>query len=287
MNFSVISPTTHSELISAIQKNRQFRFGAGYTDLIPELNKNSEATDVIINLSNLNDKIFTSITREKRFLRIGAMVTADQISENFFILKNFPVLHQAANTLASQQIRHVATIGGNICTASPSGDLACALVALKSEAEIINVNNKHIKIPINEFFKGPKQSVLKKQEILRSVIIPLNEKNYKQHSGFIKVGTRRSMECSVVSLAYHIQYDKNGLIQKSGVAIGAVAPTIKKTAKAEEFLINKNIFSFSDMHKEEFAQLILSYSSPISDVRASAWYRKEVLYNISKGVFRL
>lgn len=91
------------------------------------------------------------------------------------------------------------------------------------------------------------------------------------------------MECSVVALAYHLQKDDSGAIQQSGIAIGSVAPTIKFTDSACEFLIRKK--ELSEAEREEFAKLVSEYASPISDVRASAWYREEVLYNISKGLF--
>src|ERR1035437_7611245 len=120
---------------------------------------------------------------------------------------------------------------------------------------------------------------MKKDEILSSVLIPVNEKNKDIHSGFIKVGTRRSMECSVVSLAYHIQLDKKKIITNVGIAIGSVAPTIRFAENACEFLIGKNTSSVALGDKEKFAEKVLQYASPISDIRATAWYRKEALFN--------
>ena len=93
------------------------------------------------------------------------------------------------------------------------------------------------------------------------------------------------MECSVVSLAYHILTDKTGKIIHSGIAIGASAPTIRFAEQSCDFLIGKNIYRISEAEKKEFAKKILSYASPISDIRATAWYRKEVLFNISKSIF--
>ena len=104
-------------------------------------------------------------------------------------------------------------------------------------------------------------------------------------SGFIKVGTRLSMECSVVALAFHIQKDDSGTIQHAGIAIGSVAPTIKFTDSACNYLNGKS--ELNQVEREEFAKLVSKYASPISDVRASAWYREEVLFNISKGLMEL
>ncbi|PJB15122.1 MAG: hypothetical protein CO118_05115 [Flavobacteriales bacterium CG_4_9_14_3_um_filter_32_8] len=104
-------------------------------------------------------------------------------------------------------------------------------------------------------------------------------------SGFEKVGSRKSMEISIVSLAYHIQMNNDWKIIDAGVTCGAVAPTIPFTSTACEFLIGKNIHTISESDKEEFAKRVLEYANPISDIRASDWYRKEVLFNISKTIF--
>ena len=125
MEFDIVTPKTRSELLKAIREHKNnFRFGAGYTDLILELKKKDVPNITIINLAQLSDKKFISIEKSGKSIRIGALVTASSIVNDKFIEKNFPVLQQAANHLASAQIRQVATIGGNICTASPSGDMA-------------------------------------------------------------------------------------------------------------------------------------------------------------------
>ncbi len=93
------------------------------------------------------------------------------------------------------------------------------------------------------------------------------------------------MECSVVSLVYHVQLDKSGKVIKAGVAIGASSPTIRFAESACDFLIGKKFNTISEKEKEEFAKKVLSYANPISDIRATAWYRKEVLFNISKSIF--
>ena len=281
MNFEIITPTTKSELLKAIKSTKNFRFGAGYTDLLMEFKKNPPQGLTVINLAQLNDKSFSSITKTQTQIRIGAMVSASQIISEKFIHDKFPALHQAANNLASTQIRNVATIGGNLCTASPSGDIACALMALNATCEILSTTNKIRKINIKDFFIGVRKTVLKKNEILHSIIIPLNE-NGKIFSGFIKIGTRLSMECSVVSLAYHFIFDSKQKIKSAGISIGSSAPTICFTQTACNYAEGKKV---GEIDKEIFAQKILSYASPISDIRGSAWYRKEVLFNISNNIF--
>jgi len=284
---NVISPETTEELFKVIDehKDTEFRFGAGYTDLLVELKKQPNEKLVVINLARINDNQFTTITEKNNEIRVGALVTASEIISNETIKKQFSVLYEAANKHASRQIRQVATVGGNLCTASPAGDLACALVALKSECEIVSINGASRIIPIYSFFVDVRKTELKNNEVLRTITIPHNGDSKKVYSGFIKVGTRHSMECAVISLAYHIQSDKNNKIKSAGIAIGSVAPTIKFAQTACDFLIGKEVKSISKLDAEEFARKVIEYANPISDIRASAWYRKEVLFNISRSIF--
>lgn len=288
MNFEIINPATTEELLGTIKKfqKEKFRFGAGCTDLLMELKKNPEEKLTVINLAQVKDASFTGIKKTAEQFRLGALLTAHKIVINEEVRDSFPVLHQAALTLASTQIRQVATIGGNLCTASPSGDIACALVALEAQCEILGTTGNTRTVPISDFFTGPRKTVLKTNEVLYGVSVPVNNKNTKNiFSGFIKIGTRRSMECSVVSLAYHIQTDDHENIIKAGVAIGASAPTIRFANEACKFLTGKGFTNISQKEKEEFAELVLLYAAPITDIRATAWYRKEVLFNISKSIF--
>ena len=285
MKFEVISPSTTDELMKSISDNigHNFHFCAGGTDLLMTLKHERTDSLKVINLAMLQDDAFRSITETESEITIGALATADEILNNDLIKNNFPILAEAANSLASRQIRNVATIGGNVCTASPSGDMTCALVALEANCEILNTDNELRIMPISDYLIDVRKTSLQKNEMLRRIVIPLN-KSEKILSHFIKIGTRRSMECSVISLAFHILTDKENMIKKSGIAIGSVAPTIKFVTLACNFLTGRNIMKLSEKDIKQFASLVVEYASPISDIRASAWYRKKVLYNISKGV---
>lgn len=288
MSFEIINPATVKELFSAVNQldQKPFRFAAGCTDLLPELKKFPDENLTLLNITRVKDAGLTGIKKSYREIKIGAMVTAHSIITDPEIKKKFPVFHEAAFHLASTQIRQVATVGGNLCTASPSGDMACALMALNANCRIIRSGEKMRTVPLREFFTGVRKTVLKKGELLHTISIPQSNKNTEKiFSRFIKIGTRKSMECSVVSLAYHIQTDATGKILFSGIAIGASAPTIRHTTEACNFIQGKNIFEISVKDREEFAKNVLKYASPISDIRATAWYRKEVLYNISRAIF--
>lgn len=286
MNFDVISPETATDLIEAIKSAEGYvRFGAGCTDLLPEIRKFQAEGLTVINLARMNDPEFCTMRQADEGYQIGALVTAASIEEDNYVKVNYPVLYQAASTLASGQIREVATIGGNLCTASPSGDIACALVALGASCEIMNESGSIRWVSVREFFTGPRRTVMLQNEILRKIRIPVGKKLHNLYSGFIKVGTRRSMECSVVSLAYHLPVDAENKFYEPGLAIGAVAPTIMYPESACRLLEGKRIEDLTDSDMENFADRVLDYASPISDIRGSAWYRMAVLKNISKGIF--
>lgn len=288
MNFAVVSPATAEELFRVIADHQagNFRFGAGYTDLIPELKKQSSEDLTVINLAHLRDHHFTAIERTDAAIRIGALVTAAEVASSRMLNGNprFAVLCKAAQNLASRQIRQVATVGGNLCTASPAGDIGCGLMALEAQCEIVSARGDVRTVPIREFFTGVRTTVLRPDEILRSVTLASGRRDATSCSDFIKVGTRRSMECSIVSLGYHFQTDGQGTVMQAGIAIGSVAPTIVFAESACRFLVGKRFTALNRDEVDAFASRVVEYAAPISDIRASAWYRSQVLRNISRSI---
>jgi len=286
MNFNIESPSSREELQKSLRKHhtKNIKLGAGFTDLLLELKESTPEELILINLSQLKDDEFNSIGFDPNEFRIGALVTAAQISRDSFIRENFSVLNQAAHGLASAQIREVATVGGNICQASPSGDLSCALVALKANCEIMNMDGQIRLEALKEFFRGPGETSLQKDEVLKSISIPVNQSKTIE-SGFIKIGKRSAMECSIVSIGYHLQMETDGMITQAGIALGAVGPTVILCNEASSFLIKRNINKLGEDDRLQLAGLIQKAASPIDDPRASAWYRSEVLFNSAKSIF--
>jgi len=286
MNFDIESPKSREELLQSLRRHQStdFRLGAGFTDLLIELKKSDQEDLTLINLSQLEDEEFSGMGFYPTEIRIGALVTVAQIRKNSNIQENFPVLQQAAQSLASRQIREVATIGGNICQASPSGDLSCALVALKATCEIMDMDGKIRHEALSGFFRGPGKTSLQKSEVLKSISIPVNQSKTLK-SGFIKIGRRSAMECSIVSIGYHFQMEADGVVTQAGIAIGAVAPTVVFCSKAAGFLAKRNVNNLDEEERLKVARLIQEAASPIDDLRASAWYRREILFNSAKSIF--
>lgn len=284
MDFEVISPKTREELVDTISQcqGKNFRFGAGYTDLINQFKDQSTEGLTVINIAQLDDDEFIGISQHDDFIEIGALATASDFCNSELIRKDYPVLYEAARSVASIQIRNAATVGGNICNASPSADMSAALVALKAVCCVLDVKGNEREELLETFIQGVRKTSLAENEILRAIKVPVNVSN-NIRSGFLKVGTRNSMEISIVSLSYHFQLDDEGIIVEAGISIGAVAPTIPFVEEACNFIKRKKFSEFSD--QKLFADIVLLEAKPISDIRATDWYRREVLNNLCHSIF--
>jgi CO/xanthine dehydrogenase FAD-binding subunit len=284
MDFDVISPKTKEELLNAISdyQGKDFCFGAGYTDLINQFKHESTVGKTVINLAQLSGTDFKGIREHNGRIEIGALTTASNLIDSEIIKNEFPVIIQSAESVASTQIRNTATIGGNICNASPSADMAAAFVAIKAVCCILDSEGNEREESLESFIRGVRKIGLKENEILKSIIIPKN--NYTNlKSGFLKVGTRESMEISIVSLSYHFQLDEDDKIMDAGIAIGAVSPVIPFAEEACNLIKAKRLNEFIDY--KSFADAVQQYASPISDIRATDWYRREVLNNLCQSIF--
>ena len=204
-------PTTFNEYCSVSKQNHTLL--AGGTDLIPRYEQGKQLPKTIVDLKklpNLNKIKFVSIN-----LEIGAATTIEEIKNNDLIKKQFPALQQATIDFGSVQIRNRATIGGNICNASPAGDLLPALYAFEANLLLRNKDGNRL-AKIEDFILSPGKTAIQENEILEKIIIP---ESYSK-SVFRKLGLREAMAISVVNFA--IIYEDNKLT----IAVGAVAPTI-------------------------------------------------------------
>lgn len=228
---------------------------AGGTDLMPRFEQGETLPETIIDIKKLPN--FIGIEKIDENIVLGAGTTIEEIKNNELIKKYSNALWQATTEFGSVQIRNRATIGGNICNASPSGDTLPALYAFGAKLLLRNKNGERT-IPIDEFIVGPGKTSLEKGEILLAVILP----QISSKSIFYKLGLREAMAISVVNFA--IVYDENELT----IATGAVAPTIIKLSGLEKLSI------------DEILKIIDNAISPIDDIRATATYRRKALQNM-------
>jgi len=194
------------------------------------------------------------------------------------------VLAQALVDLGSPPIRNMGTLGGNICTASPAADTLPPLVALGAEVELASVHAQRLvtrRLPLDQFLLGPGRTALAPGEVLTAVLAPLPPASTGQSGRcvqhFEKVGRRSALAVAVVSLAAVLQLGPRGVVTEARLAWGSVAPTIWRCAEAEAFLTGRTLTLTS---LRGAAALVRQQVRPISDVRASADYRREVAGNL-------
>jgi carbon-monoxide dehydrogenase medium subunit len=246
---------------------------AGGTDLLVDIKQSEKAPQHIISLQRIKE--LKQIKRTGDTIHIGALVTPQEIIADPLIDQYFPVLSQAARSMASSQIRSMATIGGNIASAVPSADLPPALIAAEALVHLKCVESER-EVLLLEFFSGPRISICRDEEIVTSIRIPF----LPPHSGmsYQKFGLRDGNALAVVSAAALIILEK-GKIQKAAVVLGAVAPVPVLAFKASDFLQGKKP---SQSIFEEAGRIAKEEASPITDIRGSIWHRKELIQTLTQ-----
>ncbi len=245
------------------------RILAGGTDLLIQL---SEETGPEIRLVSLKDIDGLREVREtpEGEIFVGAMVTHAEVARAPLLNRYFPALAKASGLVGSPSIRNMGTLGGNICNASPSAETAPPLLAYDARAVIWNPSGEY-ESEIEDFFTGPSTTRLKEGEILKAFLL-------RPQRGLIaayeKLGTRKAMEIAIVNVCIAAAIDQNKHCSEIRIALGAVAPTPIRAKGAERVLKGQRITH--DLIRKAI-QTAMEEASPISDIRASARYRKEMI----------
>ncbi len=244
-------------------------FMAGGTDLLVQIKEGKIQPKRVIDVKGIGE--MDGLTASEDELSIGALTSIRTLEKSPLAVKRVPLLAQAAAKLGSVQVRQRATIGGNLCNASPSAETAPALLALDAKAEICGKTSTRV-IDLAEFFIGPGSTILGDGEMLTGLRIRLNRN--RSGSVYYKLSTRRAMDLAFVGVAILLELNEDGPISKARIALGAVAPTPIRVASAEK-LLEGGMFSLEAARAS--AELAAQSCSPISDQRASAGYRVEMV----------
>lgn len=264
-----IKPMDKKELLQLVAqptfKKNNGQLLAGGSDLLVKIEHFGLKTGMIVDVKRI--KSLKGITKNDNVIRIGSLTTVTELLESNLLALHAPLLTQSADSFAAVQIRNRSTIGGNICNASPAGDLIPPLYALGAKLKLESAKGIR-SVDVDKFFKGPGKTVLKSGEILSE--ISFSALPSLRSSRFYKLGQRESMAIAIVSLAviYNSNTDKFNDLR---IALGAVAPTVIRAYKAEKILEGN---SRSPELIEKAAKIAVSECSPISDVRGSADYRR-------------
>ena len=258
------------EEITNLTKIKNFKFLAGGTDLNLQRPIINEKENSIISLSSIEELKKIKIFNNK--ILLGSSVTIETFLD--IIEDKIPEMIEILKRFGSPLIRNQATIGGNLCTSSPIGDLAPVLLVLDSSLNIFGKDGAK-SILIKDFFKGYRKNVLKKDQILASIEIPIPQKNNKLF--FWKLSKRFDQDISTISLAININ-TQNHIIKDLHIAAGGVAEIPKYLDGLSRRMINKNIDEAIKLAIDD----IDNYIDPISDLRGTSEYRKTSF----KGLFR-
>ncbi|HEA66482.1 MAG TPA: xanthine dehydrogenase family protein subunit M [Desulfobacterales bacterium] len=276
-NFDYIRPVNMDNAVEALKKNDDAYLLAGGTDLLIGMKNNAVQPKCLIDLKSIPD--IDSIEYRNGF-KLGPLTTIRDIEVSRSIRKKIPVLSQAAGTLGSIQIRNRATIGGNLCHASPAADMATILLAMDCHVKIASYKSEKT-IGLDQFYTGPNRTVIGRGEMLSEIIIPKDMERFK--GVYLKYGPRKAMDIGIVNIALLLDADyERGLCNQIMIALGAVAPTPIR-AKGAEALLNGNRLKAGSIGK--VAQAAADEARPISDFRASAGYRRDLVRSlVFKGI---
>jgi aerobic carbon-monoxide dehydrogenase medium subunit len=238
---------------------------AGGTDLLVEIKEQLRRADCVVNIKKIPG--FQPLSFDlKDGLRIGALVTAREIETSPVVLEKYPALAQSARELGSIQVRNRATIVGNVCRASPSADTLPPLIADGASVKLFGRNGE-CTVLLEEFFVGPGTTSLKPDELVTEIVVPppppCTGKVYIKH------GRRKAMELATVGVAVTLTIGADVRI-----VLGAVAPTPIRARQAEAVLRGQTL---NEKLIEQAADAAVLESRPISNVRASAEYRREMV----------
>ena len=270
--FEYLEARTLRQAVSMLQRyGENAQIVAGSTDFLVRWRQGLWNPDHVINIQRVAG--LGRITYSSRNgLRIGSLVTIQTLEQHPVVRRRYPALAGAAASFAGVQVRNLATVGGNICNASPSGDTIPALLVFGAECRVVGPEGERW-VALDKFFTGPGRTVLQTGELLAEVRVPPPAPISGSH--YIKHSPRGAMDIATVGVASMISLDgRSGPCTEVRIALGAVAPTPVRAYAAEDILRGQEISS----------QLIHSAATaaqdgvkPIDDIRGSAAHRKEIV----------
>lgn len=251
---------------------------AGGTDLMPQVHSGKlKFKPVLMNIRRVGE--LQGISLAGGVIRIGTLASITDLLTSAVVREKLPALTEAADHFASDQIRNAGTVGGSLCNASPAGDVAPPLLVYNAEVELVSKPNGSMKVrtlPLAEFFTGPGRTRMEANELLAAVRVPTPKAGYVAR--FVKFGTRPALDIATISIAIG-GARKGRALHEVRVALGAVAPVPLRAALTEAALEGKELDA---RLIDKVAATAHDEVKPISDVRASAWYRQELVHNIVK-----
>lgn len=262
-DFHYYKPADIYEALELLAKHEKACVLAGGTDLINWLREGSIFPDALIDIKGIAG--LNAIELKNDALYIGALTTFSDLIDSKLIAKHFPMFQEMAAHVASMGVRNRATMVGNICSAVPSCDAGPVLLVYDAQVSVRGRDGSK-EIPIQQWFSGPKKTVLQYGEIVTGLVIPVPAKN---NAGcYVKLGRYNGEDLAQASVAIFSDY------QQTRIAFGAVAPTPKRALEIEKIFVDKKI---SDALIKNAIALVEKEISPITDIRSTKEYRMHMI----------
>jgi carbon-monoxide dehydrogenase medium subunit len=271
--FDYHRPESVAEAIALKQKlGENAVYWAGGTDLMLQLKNRRRDVRHCIDVSFLGD--LSGIIRDGQGLHIGALVTLAELERMGASDPHISTIAKVAGCMCTVQTRTLATIGGNLCNASPSADLFVTLVALGARARIEGPDTSR-EVPLDAFMTAPGRTVLGETDLLTSVLVPLSA---NAHASAYHRIARTVVDIALVSASASVLLDETGTcIESARIALGAVAPRVIRAKQAEAMLTGCALSDLTEAAGKEIGAVATRAASPITDLRASAQYRSDMV----------
>ncbi len=264
-NQKYFKPATFAEALKLKEKYPSATVISGATDVALKQTKRFENIEEIIDISDI--KHLKTIREDNGYYLIGAGATLEEIRRYF--RNKIPPISEMLENFASKQIRNIATLGGNLATASPISDTIPLMFALGAWVTIAGKKGERT-CNMDSFIKGYRKTALQDDDFIKEIVIPKPEP--ETHIKFYKVSKRKDVDISSVSAGFAVKL-VDGTVESAVLAYGGMAAYTKRAKSAEDYLTGKK---WNKETVEKAASLILDEFSPISDVRAGAEYRSSV-----------
>ena len=267
--FDLATPHDVDDCLKLLAERGETKLVAGGTDLLPQMKNGLIRPARVIDLSGVPE-VHVLAPDDGRGFRVGAAVTARQLERDPRIQSAYRSLAESGALVGSIQVRNLATVGGNICNAAPSADMAPPLVALDAEAVIAGPRGRR-RVPMAAFFTGVRRTVLAPEELLLEFSVPAPG----PHSGgcYLRHTPRRELDIAVVGVASQVTL-ANSVCTKARICLAAVAPTPVRATAAEQALEGQRL---TPELIEQAATLAIEAAKPISDQRGSVEFRRHLV----------
>ena len=252
------------------------RVMAGGTDILVQLHAELIDPDLIVDIKNIPE--LRSIAEEAGGFRVGAAVTSMELVDHEAFNAAWPGVVEGVALIGSVQVQGRATMGGNLCNASPAADSVPPLIAAEAVAAIVGPGGPR-EVPVEDIITGPGQTSLAQGEILVSFLFPPRA----PHSGdcYMRLTPRTEMDIAVVAVGINLTLDDTGTCVAARVALGAVAPTPLLVAQAADALIGSKV---DDAAMAKLATAASLACHAISDKRGTKLYRIKTVGVIARRV---